>query len=109
MCHRIFFFFLISSQPSKNIQTILISGAAQKQAAGQSWPVGCNLLALVYEKSLTHKRVFSKSWLLTDYSLQIFWKMHLKLFFFLPGHVACGILGPQVGIEPDPPVLEAES
>ena len=30
-------------------------------------------------------------------------------FFFLPGHVACGILVPQAGIEPDLPVLEAES
>ena len=32
-----------------------------------------------------------------------------QTFFFLPGHVACGILVPKVGIEPDPPVLEAES
>lgn len=37
---------LIFFQLSQNTKTILISWAAQKQAAGQIWPVGCNLLAL---------------------------------------------------------------
>ena len=30
-------------------------------------------------------------------------------FFFLPHHVACGILVPQPGIEPGPPALEDRS
>ena len=30
-------------------------------------------------------------------------------FFFWPLHMACGILVPQQGMEPDPPTLEAQS